>query len=51
MKPIPQEWIKIYIDKLIKLAEQLPEGGKMREATLLRVEHAMDLVKAFREHG
>lgn len=48
MKPIPQEWIKQYVDKLLLTAEKLPEG-KMRDAILLRIDHAMDLVKAFRE--
>ncbi len=48
MKPIPQEWLKNYIDTLLKLAGELPPGG-LRDATLLRVDHAMDLVKAFKE--
>jgi hypothetical protein len=49
LKPIPQEWIKLYVDKLIALADKLPEGGAMRRETLARADHAMDLIKAFRE--
>jgi len=48
MKPIPQEWVKHYVDQLLKWAQLCPEG-KLRDATLLRADHAMDLVKAFRE--
>ena len=48
MKEIPQEWINKYVDRLLYAAGKLPEGA-MRDACLLRAEHAMDLVKAFRE--
>ena len=47
MTPIPQEWIRDYVDKLVHMANQL--SGSMRDATLLRADHAMDLVEAFRE--
>lgn len=46
---IPQLWIKEYVDTLLRFAERLPEGSPMRDSTLLRADHAMDLVKAFRE--
>ena len=49
MESIPQEWIRDYVDKLLLFAEKL--DGKMREATLLRADHAMDLVRAFRERN
>lgn len=45
---IPQTWVRDYVDKLLELAARLPEGG-MRQATLSRAEHAMDLVEAWRE--
>lgn len=47
-KDIPQEWIKKYVDQLLEIAKQLPPGG-LRDATLLRADYTMDLVKAFRE--
>lgn len=50
MKPVPQEWIKEYIDKLLGVAKQLPHTDKMHHAILLRVDHIIDLVKAWREH-
>lgn len=48
MKPIPQEWIKNYVDSLMNYAEKIPEGP-MRQGVLLRIEHVLDLVKGFRE--
>lgn len=52
MTPIPQEWIKQYVDDLLAFAERLTESNLLRNACLLRADHAMDLVKAFREtHG
>jgi hypothetical protein len=45
---IPLKWIKGYTDTLLSLAEKFPEAGKMRDATLLRVDHVMDLVKAWK---
>lgn len=50
MDPIPQEWIRDYVDSLLRAAELWPEGSLMREAALLRADHAMDLVKSFREN-
>ena len=48
-KPIPQEWIKKYVDDLLGYASRLKENDPMRTACLLRADHVMDLVKAFRE--
>lgn len=48
MRPIPQEWIKKYIDQLLEGAGKLPPGV-FQSAVLLRADHAMDLVKAWRE--
>jgi hypothetical protein len=46
---IPEEWIKIYVDQLLAMAEKLPYGA-LRDACLLRADHAMDMVRAWREH-
>jgi len=51
MKPqeaIPEVWIQKYVDQLLEIAGRLSEGP-MRDAVLLRADHAMDLVKAYRE--
>lgn len=48
LTPIPQEWIRDYIDQLLKVAGMYPDG-LMKAAVALRAEHAMDLVKAFRD--
>lgn len=48
MEDIPQEWVKNYIDVLLGVAQQLPDGV-FKDAVLLRVDHVMDLVKAFRD--
>lgn len=50
MEPIPQEWIKEYVDKLLMMAEKFGPGA-MQNAALLRADHAMDMVKAFRERN
>lgn len=44
---IPEEWIKGYVDQWLLIAEKLGPG-KMQDAALLRADHAMDLVKAYR---
>jgi hypothetical protein len=49
MKPIPQEWIKEYVDKLIEVAKAFDHKSDMHKAVLLRADYAMDLVKSFRE--
>ena len=46
MKPIDPEWVRGYVDQLLTLAERL-EPGRLRDAVLLRVEHVLDLVKAW----
>jgi hypothetical protein len=48
MTPIDQKWIEGYVNELLSLADKL--AGPMRNALALRAEHAMDLVKAWREH-
>lgn len=45
---IPETWIKQYVDQLLDTAAKLPTGP-MRDACLLRADHTMDLVRAFRE--
>jgi hypothetical protein len=49
IQPIPQEWIRDYVDKLVHTARDLPEKGRMRNAVLLRADHIMDMVDAFHE--
>jgi hypothetical protein len=51
MKPIPQEWIRDYVDKMLLLAARLPEGSPMRAAAALRAEHIMDMVQAWQERA
>ena len=46
---IPLEWIKHYVDRLLETAEKFQEGP-MRDAALLRAEHAMDMVAAWKEY-
>ncbi len=48
MKPIPQEWIKNYVDQLIGVAKELPENGLMRSSLILRADAVMDMVEAFK---
>jgi hypothetical protein len=49
MEPIPQEWIKDYIDQLLRVAAQMDERGALRASMLLRADNVMDMVKAFHE--
>lgn len=49
MKPIPQEWIKNYVDQLIDAAQLFEEGTAMRDGALVRADAVLDMVKAFRE--
>ena len=46
---IPQSWIKDYVDKLIKVAKELPENSAMQKACVDRAQHALDLVEAYRK--
>ena len=46
--PIDQRWILNYVDTLLEFAKQAGDTA-MGRAALLRVEHVMDLVKAWQE--
>jgi len=46
---IPESWVQDYVDQLLRVAKKFDPGSAMRAATLLRVEHALDMVKAYRE--
>lgn len=48
-KPIPQDWIKNYVDQLIAAAKLFDEGSVMREAVARRADAVMDMIKAFRD--
>ena len=48
MKPIPQEWIKAYVDQLIEAAKLFGDTV-MGKAAIERAHSIMDMVKAFRE--
>ena len=48
-KCIPEEWIKNYVNKMLEYANKLNVESPMGQACLLRADHAMDLVKAYRE--
>jgi hypothetical protein len=45
---ISLEWIQAYNNKLLQLAEMMPEGP-MRETQLLRVDYILDMVKSWKE--
>lgn len=45
---IPEDWIKQYVDQWLEIAGKL-QRGPMYDSALLRADHAMDLVKAWRE--
>ena len=47
-QPIPQKWIRDYVDAFLRLAMEL-NPGSMRDAVTLRADHAMDLVESWRE--
>ena len=49
LTPIPQEWIKRYVDQLLRLTESLGPTTALGQACMLRADHALDLVKAWRE--
>lgn len=51
MEPIPQKWVQEYASKLLSLTEKLSVGDPMRVMATLRAEHAMDLLKAWRERN
>ena len=45
---IPEEWISKYVTTLLDIAKKL-QPGTFRDSVVLRAEHAMDLVEAWRE--
>lgn len=47
--PIPQQWIKEYVDTLLEVGKQLEPNGLMQQAVLVRAHNIMDMVEAFRE--
>lgn len=49
MKPIPQEWVKRYVDLLLDAAKMFDSLSPMRASILLRADAVMDMVKAFRD--
>lgn len=49
MEPIPQEWIKNYVDQLISVAKELPACGAMQSSMMLRADAIMDMVIAYKE--
>jgi len=49
MKPIPQEWIKNYVEQLISVAKELPAYGAMQSSMMLRADAIMDMVIAYKE--
>lgn len=51
LPPIPQDWIRGYVDQLLVAAKKVGPGTLMGQAALLRADHAMDMVKAWREYG
>ena len=46
MTPIPQEWIRDYVDKLIEVARTF-DNGPMRQAAADRANYIMDMVRQF----
>lgn len=48
-RPIPQDWVRKYVDTMLAMAGKIGPDTAMGQAALLRAEHAMDLVKAWRE--
>ena len=45
---IPLGWIKKYTEELLAAAKLVGPESKMGQATLLRVDHIMDMVKAWK---
>lgn len=43
---IPIDWIRNYVNQLLDIAGKLPQGP-LRNATVLRADHAMDLLQSF----
>lgn len=55
LNSIPHEWIKNYVDQLIRVAEELPENGDLQKSVIRRADAILDMVAVFRdydrEHG
>ncbi len=51
MAAIPEEWIKRYVDKLLDFAKSAGPSTLMGTAAMMRADHAMDLVRAWREQN
>lgn len=51
MNSIPEKWIKEYVDTLIAYAAKIGPDTAMGKAALERADHAMDLVKGYRERS
>lgn len=50
MTPIPQEWIRRYVDHLLEFANKCEnKSNPMAVAAMLRADHIMDLVNAWCE--
>lgn len=48
VEPIDPEWVKKYVDQLLECARKF-NTGPMRDAMLLRADHVLDMVKAWKE--
>ncbi len=46
---IPETWIKRYMAQLLWCAAKFKDGSAMQIAALQRADHAMDIVKAYRD--
>ena len=46
---IPLDWIKHYIDQLLEFAKKAGPNSKMGAAAMVRADHAMDLVQAWKD--
>jgi hypothetical protein len=48
--PVDQQWVQHYCDEFLKIAARL-DDGLLKNAVLLRVEHAMDLLDAWQKRN
>ncbi len=48
-KCAPLEWIKEYVQQLMRTAEQFPEGARMRLDMTQRTMHVIDMVETWKE--
>ena len=49
MDPIPQEWIRDYVDSLLEAAKEFGADSRMAQAAMQRADTILDMVKAFRD--